>query len=281
MHREQRQALRNLGDAVERRDPLRLLLLERELSARQEEVVDEVLAGRPELRQVGEHGLVRGDELSGAPEAEPAAALLRRECDRQVGADARERVERGLLRVVEPARERRDRNHERDAEREPEHGEDGPRLPPKQLVAKVGEVEHEPSKAGAAKSRLRPPTPVRSSHVRVPGQRDRSVTTDPQIAASRLDERPAAARAVAVPAMARCQTKVTEASRKRDGSAPRGWGSEAAKEGFRVGLRVPMTEASTEIETRGTKMRGLRIVALLSVLAELAAAAAFFIRPTR
>jgi len=42
-----------------------------------------------------------------------------------------------------------------------------------------------------------------------------------------------------------------------------------------------MTEASTEIETRGTKMRGLRIVALLSVLAELAAAAAFFIRPTR
>ncbi len=60
-----------------------------------------------------------------------------------------------------------------------------------------------------------------------------------------------------------------------------GVGSEAAKEGFRVGLRVPMTEASTEIETRGTKMRGLRIVALLSVLAELAAAAAFFIRPTR
>ncbi len=184
--------------------------------------MDEVLAGRPELRQVGEHGLVRGDELSGAPEAEPAAALLRRECDRQVGADARERVERGLLRVVEPARERRDRNHERDAEREPEHSEDRPRLPPKQLVAKVGEVEHEPSKAGAAKSRLRPPTPVRSSHVRVPGQRDRSVTTDPQIAASRLDERPAAARAMTGPAMARCQTKVTEASRKRDGSAPGG-----------------------------------------------------------
>jgi hypothetical protein len=46
-------------------------------------------------------------------------------------------------------------------------------------------------------------------------------------------------------------------------------------------LPVPMKVAFPEIETRGTKMRTLRFVALLSVLAELAAAAAYFIRPAR
>ena len=76
------------------------------------------------------------------PAAEAAGVLLRRERDGQVGADAGERVERGLLRVVEPAGERRDRDHERDADREPEQREDRAALAAQKLAAQVGEVEH-------------------------------------------------------------------------------------------------------------------------------------------
>ena len=75
------------------------------------------------------------------PAKPPVLLLLRRERDRQVGADARERVQRRLLRLVEPAGERDDRDHEADADRESEHGEDRPRLAAQQLVAQVREVE--------------------------------------------------------------------------------------------------------------------------------------------
>ena len=145
---EQQQAARHLRHAGERGDPRRLRLRERQLRAGQEEVVDEVLARLAELRQVGEHGLVRLDHgarvaaaAAGAAAGEAALLLLRRERDRQVGADARQRVQRGLLRLVEPARQRHDRDHEADADCEAEHGEDRPRLAARQLVAQVREVE--------------------------------------------------------------------------------------------------------------------------------------------
>jgi hypothetical protein len=105
----QHQPARDGADAVERGDLLRLALREGELRAGQEEVVHEVLARLAELREVGDRGLVGLQDLAVAAAAaegpaEPAAGvLLGRERHRQVGADARERVERRLLGVVEPA----------------------------------------------------------------------------------------------------------------------------------------------------------------------------------
>src|SRR6059036_775562 len=53
---------------------------------------------------------------------------------------------------------------------------------------------------------------VRLGHVRVPGQRDKSETNDPQPALNGFAPEPGTARAMAVPAMARCQASVTEVS---------------------------------------------------------------------
>ena len=119
---EEQQAARHLRHAGERGDPRRLRLREGQLRAGEEEVVNEVLARLAELRQVGEHGLVRLDHrarvaaAAGTAAGEAALLLLRRERDRQIGADARQRVQRGLLRLVEPARQRHDRDHEPDAD---------------------------------------------------------------------------------------------------------------------------------------------------------------------
>ena len=63
--RAQHRPARDRGDAVERGDLLRLALRERELRARQEEVVDEVRAGLAELREVGDRGLVRLEHVAG------------------------------------------------------------------------------------------------------------------------------------------------------------------------------------------------------------------------
>ena len=78
------------------------------------------------------------------PPKPPCAASLRlrRERHRQVGADARERVERLRLRLVEAARERRDGDHERDADREAEHGQDRAALAPHELAPQIAEEEH-------------------------------------------------------------------------------------------------------------------------------------------
>src|SRR5581483_7909785 len=59
---EQRQPGRDLGDTGELRDVARDRLLKGELRARQEEVVDEVRAGLAELREIGDHRLVRLDQ---------------------------------------------------------------------------------------------------------------------------------------------------------------------------------------------------------------------------
>ena len=130
----------------ELRDLARLALREGQLRAGEEEVLDEVRAGLAELREVGDRRRVRLDELtSAAAAAEPAAAsgnpppppaerapevscVCGDERHREIGADARERVERGLLRVVEASRQRRDHDHERDADREAGDREDRPSL---------------------------------------------------------------------------------------------------------------------------------------------------------
>ena len=109
--------------------------------------MDEVRAGLAELREVGDHRLVRLEEVAVAAAAARAAeaaalVLLRLQRHRQVGADARERVQRLLLRAVEAVREARDRDHERDAEPEPEQRDDRPRTAPHELVAQVADVEH-------------------------------------------------------------------------------------------------------------------------------------------
>ena len=143
---DQRQPRRDGGDARDGGDLLRRRLGEGELRPRQEEVVDEVLAGLAELRQVGEHGAVGVDELPIAAESAGATTRVRlgRARDGEIGADARERVQRLGLRAVEAARERRDHDDERDAEREPEDGEDRPRPAAAELAPQVPDVEHDP-----------------------------------------------------------------------------------------------------------------------------------------
>ena len=138
-------------DAGQLLDLLRLRDRERELRAGEEEVVDEVLPGLPELRQVGDDGAVRRQEVasvaaaSAAPErpaAEASVVRLRGARDGEVGADAGQRVERRLLRLVEPVRDRRDRDDERHAEAEAEHRQDRARAAAEELVAHVAEEEH-------------------------------------------------------------------------------------------------------------------------------------------
>ena len=113
---------------------------ERQLRAGEEEVVDEVVAGLAELREVGHDRAVRLDEVAAGAGEHPLLGHLA--CDGQVGADPGERVERRLLRALEPVREARDRDHEADAEREPGERDDRPTLAPEQLGAEVAQVEH-------------------------------------------------------------------------------------------------------------------------------------------
>ena len=121
----------------------------------------EVRAGLAELREVGDHGLVRLDDVTPAA-AERAAALVlgRRTGDGQVGADAAERVERLLLRGVEPARQGGDRNHETDADRQPEQGQDRPASSSEQLGAEIADVEH---------GLIKPPSPKTELRLRIAG----------------------------------------------------------------------------------------------------------------
>ena len=94
---------------------------ERQLRPRQEEVVHELRAGLAELREIGDDRLVRLDDVASAAAAERPAArvLLCLARHRQVGADAGERIEGRALRLVEPFREARDRDHEADADGRP------------------------------------------------------------------------------------------------------------------------------------------------------------------
>jgi hypothetical protein len=82
----QHEALADGGDPVHPRDLLRLGDGKGELRAGEEEVVDEVLTRLAELRQVGDHGAVRHQEVARAsaattaerPGAEPAPTEDRR-----------------------------------------------------------------------------------------------------------------------------------------------------------------------------------------------------------
>jgi hypothetical protein len=111
--------------------------------------VHEVLARLPELRQIGDHRLVRLHEVAVAspPAARPCEArrliLLRRQRDGDVGADAGERIERLTLRAVEPVGEAHDRNHERDPDAEAEQRHDRAPTTAQELVPNVCRVEHQ------------------------------------------------------------------------------------------------------------------------------------------
>ena len=143
VHGLEGEAGRDRGDAVEVDDLVRLLLGEGQLRARQEEVVDEVRPRLAQLGKVGDDGLVRLDDVAAAAAAErPAGILLGSAGHRQIGPDRGERVERRALRLVEPLREARDRDHEPDAEREAEQGEDRTAAPAQELADQVGDVEH-------------------------------------------------------------------------------------------------------------------------------------------
>ncbi len=146
---EQRQAGRHRGDARDRLDLGSRGLLERQLRARQEEVVDEVLPGLAQLGQIGQRRLVGLDQVAVGPSARAATAgaseargaLLRREGHGQIGPDPGQGIERLLLRVVEAARKARDHDHEADRDAEPEQREDRPRASSEQLVTDVAQVE--------------------------------------------------------------------------------------------------------------------------------------------
>jgi hypothetical protein len=136
------EAVRDGCDAGKRRDLRRLLLRECQLRPRQEEVVHELSSGLAELREVGDRGLVRLHDLAAAAAAKAAGVLLRRQRHGEVGSDRREWIERGLLGPVEPAREAGDRDHERNAEREPNEREDRSRSATEELATQVAEIEH-------------------------------------------------------------------------------------------------------------------------------------------
>src|SRR5439155_9574930 len=106
-----------------------------------------VRARLAELREVGDNRQVRLDQVTvaAAPRAALEAAgvlLLRRERHRQVGADARQWIERLLLRLVETARDAGDHDHERDAETETGGRENRACAPAGELVSQVAQVEH-------------------------------------------------------------------------------------------------------------------------------------------
>ena len=73
VHRLQGQPGGDRGHAVQGGDLVRLRLRERELRPRQEEVVHEVRAGLAELGEIGDHGLVRLDDVATATAAERPA----------------------------------------------------------------------------------------------------------------------------------------------------------------------------------------------------------------
>jgi hypothetical protein len=124
-------------------DLVRLRLREGQLRARQEEVVDELRPSLAQLGEVGDDGLVRLDDVAPAPvEGSAARILLRSPGHGQVGADPRERVERRALRLVEPLREARDRDHEADADGKAEQRQDRAAAAAQELGAQVPEVEH-------------------------------------------------------------------------------------------------------------------------------------------
>ncbi len=66
-----------------------------------------------------------------------------------------QRIERFRLRVIEPARQGRHGDHERDADGKPEHGQDRATLAPQQLTPQVGEIEHTTIEAAKPGSHLR------------------------------------------------------------------------------------------------------------------------------
>jgi glyoxylase-like metal-dependent hydrolase (beta-lactamase superfamily II) len=146
-------------DAGQRSDLAGLRLGERQLCSGQEEVVNETLSRLSELREVGEHGPVGGEDVTAAARPETRSrALVCRAGHREVGSDARERVERCLLRSIDPARDRRDDDHQRDAHREPDDREDRPPPTSQKLTPQVAEKErHAKIKPRAAEKPLRIP----------------------------------------------------------------------------------------------------------------------------
>ena len=155
MHGLKSQAGGDRSDAVEGCDLIRLRLREGELRPRQEEVVHEMTAGLAELGEIGDHGLVRLDDVAFATEG-PATRVLRGLArHRQVRADTGERVERRGLRIVEPLREARDRDHEADADRESEQREDRSAAAAQEFRTEIPEVEHGLIETGCLKTQLR------------------------------------------------------------------------------------------------------------------------------
>jgi hypothetical protein len=136
---------------------------ERQLGRRQERVGGEVIAGRAEVRRVDERVLVllaqfllllaRQHRECGQPAA--AVAEVDRARDEQVGAHPGQRPEHLLLGVLDPARERRDRDHQRDPDGEPERGDQRPPAPAGELGADEAEQEHL-RQFGGSVVRLRP-----------------------------------------------------------------------------------------------------------------------------
>ena len=190
VHGGEHEAARDRCDAVDLRDLGGGRLRERELRAGQEEVVDELVAGLAELREVGDHRLVRLDHLAAAAAeataAGPAALRrvlrLRRERHGEVGADAGERVQRLRLRLVEPAREGRHGDHERDADRQAEHREDRAALAPHELAPQIAEEEHPQAiEAAAPESHLGVARAAEARRARAPPPpRPRRPTTSPR-----------------------------------------------------------------------------------------------------
>ena len=112
--------------------------------------MNEFVAGLAELREIRDHRLIRLDHLAAATAKATAtgAATLRcvlrlwRERHGEIGANARKGIERLRLGLVEPTRQRRYGDHERDTNRQAENREDRPALAPHELAPQITEEEH-------------------------------------------------------------------------------------------------------------------------------------------
>jgi hypothetical protein len=121
-------------------------LRERERGGRHEVVAREALARLQVLKAKTASAVFLPELLALLLRQLPETVAGGREVDRtrdgHVGPDPGQRLEHLRLRVVEALRERRARDHEPDADREPERRQDRPAAPAAELREHVGQVEH-------------------------------------------------------------------------------------------------------------------------------------------
>ena len=157
-HQAEREAAGRVAHAVEAGHPARARRRERELRARGEVRVRELLTGLAERAQALPDRPVLALEPGALGVGEAGGAVLpelERAGHGQVRAHARQRLEHLVLGLVEPVAQRGDRDHQAHAEAEAERGQERAAPAPAELRRDVGEVEQGRATASAGEGRAR------------------------------------------------------------------------------------------------------------------------------